>query len=352
MLPQLFQLPILIIAALAGGVIGSTASTENATPARAWLFGIAGAILATLIVLLTPWGVATIPVQGYGLMILVGFLTGIAIAARRARLIGVDPKHCVDLAVTGVIVGLLGARALHVGMYWPLFNPFHAGGFDVERVLSMFKLWEGGLVFFGTLIAILPYTYLYCKRAKIPPLPFLDLAIPSVFAGQAFGRIGCFLNGCCYGKVANGLPWGVQFPVDSPAYIFQRELGLIGDNARCSLSVHPTQIYASIAAALTAAFLYAYWPRRPYDGFIFSLALIMSGSMRFFEELLRTDEPALIDAVPFMTIAHWIAVALILAGVAMMFYFRARHTLYQPPAAPSDAPPVAAIPAAQKGQPA
>lgn len=326
MFPQLFQLPIVVIAALAGGVIGSS-SSPNAKGSRVALFAVIGAVVAALIALLTPLRTVSIPVQGYGMMILIGFLTGVWMAARRAPQLGIDPKHCLDLSVMGVLVGLLGARVLHVLMYWSRFDPFQPGGFDGSRIVDMLKIWEGGLVFFGTLLAILPYTYLYCKRAKIPPLPFLDLAIPSVFAGQAFGRIGCFLNGCCYGK-PSALPWAVQFPPGSPPYEFHLAERMIPATATCSLGIHPAQIYAAVSATLIAAFLYAYWPRRRYDGFILSLALIMAGSVRFFEELLRNDEPALFEAVPFMTIAHWIAIGLVVAGFAMMFFFRKRGTLY------------------------
>jgi len=326
MYPQLFQLPVIILAALAGGIIGSS-SSPNARGSKVALFAVIGAVVAALIAAFTPLRNVSIPVQGYGMMILIGFLTGVWMAARRSRLLGIDPKHCLDLSVTGVLVGLLGARILHVLMYWNMFDPFHAGSFDSSRIVDMLKIWEGGLVFFGTLLAILPYTYLYCKRAKIPPLPFLDLAIPSVFAGQAFGRVGCFLNGCCYGK-ASDLPWAVQFPPGSPPFEFHVSERLISANAVCSLQIHPAQIYAAISAALIAAFLYAYWPRRRYDGFILSLALIMAGSVRFFEELLRSDEPALFEFVPFMTIAHWIALGLILSGFGMMFFFRNRGTLY------------------------
>lgn len=328
MFPQLFQLPIVVIAALAGGVIGSS-SAPNTRGSRVALFAILGAVVAAIIALISPLSGVSIPVQGYGMMILIGFLTGVWMAARRSRLLGIDPKHCLDISVGGVLVGLIGARVMHVLMYWPRFDPFHAGGFDASRVVDMFKVWEGGLVFFGTLLSVLPYVYIYCKRAKIPPLPFLDLVMPCIFAGQAFGRIGCFLNGCCYGK-PTALPWAVQFPPGSPPYEFHVSENLIRANATCSLSIHPAQIYASISAALIAAFLYAYWPRRRYDGMILSLSLIMAGSVRFFEELLRSDEPALFDAVPFMTIAHWIAVGLILSGFALMFFFRKRGTLYNP----------------------
>jgi phosphatidylglycerol---prolipoprotein diacylglyceryl transferase len=290
-----------------------------------------GAAVAGIIAGSQSWGAGSIPVQGYGAMILVGFVVGVWIAWRRTPLINVEQHHAVDIGVYGVLVGLAGARILHIIMYWPSFNPFE-NGFQTSRIASMFKLWEGGLVFYGAFLAVLPWCFWYCKRNGIPGIPFLDLAVPSVMAGQAFGRIGCFLNGCCYGKEC-ALPWAVQFPENSPAYTFQRFTGLIDDSALRSVPIHPTQIYASVAAGLAAAFLYAYWPRRRYDGQILALTLIMAGTARFFEELLRADEPAATSAVPWLTLPHWIAIGIAAAGFALLLYFRKRNTLYSPHAA-------------------
>ena len=144
-------------------------------------------------------------------MILIGFLLGVWLAARRAPLIGVDPRVCLDIGVLGVLVGLAGCRAMHVILNWPEFNPFQPAGFDLNRVAEMFKIWKGGLVFFGGFIAVIPFAAVYCRFANVPPVAFLDLALPSIIAGHAVGRLGCFLNGCCFGAPC-ALPWAVQFP--------------------------------------------------------------------------------------------------------------------------------------------
>jgi phosphatidylglycerol---prolipoprotein diacylglyceryl transferase len=328
MFPILFTVPAWCVAALFGALLGGMLASGGKHKLVAIGGTVAGAALGMGLGLTQAWGANWVPVRGYGVMILAGFLTGVWIAARRARLIGVDPRHCLDLGMFGVVVGLAGARIFHVLMNWPDFNPVATGSFDYRRIVKMFLLWEGGLVFYGTFFAVIPFTWLYCRAFKLPKLAFLDMAIPSLIAGLALGRIGCFLNGCCFGKVCD-LPWAVRFPQGavetSPPFDWQYKQGLVSATASHTLPIHPTQIYASIAATLTCVFLYAFWPHRKYEGQVLSLALIMAGSMRFFEELLRTDEGAAFPQISStLTIAQYLAIFLIVAGFGCLMYFRNR----------------------------
>ena len=332
--PRLFELPVFVIAIFAGALLGSilTAGAKSSIPKIIGTF--AAAALCGAIARMN-WGVQTIPVQSYGVMLLIGFLSGVWVAARRAKEIGVEPHHFMDMSLWGIFVGLAGARAFEIYMNWNAYTPFLPDGFEMHRVYKWFKLWDGGLVFYGTFVTVIPMAWYYCRRFKLPALKFLDLAAPGLIVGQAFGRIGCFLSGCCYGKVCS-LPWAVSFPArevhDSPAHEWHVASGLIQPFSTLSLPVHPTQIYASLAAFLTAAFLYAYWPRRRYDGQILSLMMIMVASTRFFEELLRDDDgPGLPMLSSWMTIAQWFALAIFACGVALMFYFRSRRGPGVPP---------------------
>jgi phosphatidylglycerol:prolipoprotein diacylglycerol transferase len=334
MYPHLFSIPIFVIAAVVGALVASTLAAGFKNPLITLCAGALGASAGMGLSFTQEWGQGSIPVQSYGTMILVGFVFAVWIAARRSPQLGIEPHHCLDIGVYGVFVGLGGSRVFDILMNWNDFNPFHAGGFDVARVADMFKLWKGGLVFYGAFLAVIPYGFLYCRRNKLPGLPFIDLLIMSVVTGLAFGRIGCFLNGCCFGKTCS-LPWAVKFPArlppgDSAAHAWHAANGWIAASAPYSLPVHPTQIYASIAAALTAAFLYAYWPRRKYDGQILSLAMIMVGATRFFEELLRDDEGAVFPSIcGWMTIAQWVALFIIALGFGLMFYYRNRATNFR-----------------------
>src|SRR5476651_900797 len=179
MYPHLFHVPVFVLAALAGAVIGLTlaSSTKKLLPQIA--AAIAGALAVGAFAYTREWGHNAIPVQSYGTMILIGFILAVSMAAHRAPLLGVESRHGIDVGVYGVFVGLAGARVLDIIMNWSAYTPFLESGFDFNRILHMFKLWEGGLVFYGTLIAILPYTYLYCRWYKITPLPFIDLTIIS-----------------------------------------------------------------------------------------------------------------------------------------------------------------------------
>lgn len=317
--PILFTLPAWIATLIAGALLGSSLAGERSF-GRRLTAGIAGALAgvgAGLMLLPGVW----LPVRGYGTLILTGFLCGVWLAARRAKEIGAEPRHCVDVGVGGVILGLIGARVFHILMNWSNYTPFQSGGFEFSRIADMFKLWEGGLVFFGAFLVVLPWAWLYCRWHKIQPLVFLDLAVPGLIAGLAFGRIGCYLNGCCWGKLSDAA-WAVQFPAGSPPYEWQHSAGLIHDGAPCTLAIHPAQLYASLSAALIAGFLYMLWPRRAFDGQVFSLMLLMVGVSRYFEEMLRSDDVAAFPSLsPVLTIAQWLALGLMALGVIFLAYF-------------------------------
>ncbi len=328
MYPHLFYIPAFILAALVGAVIGGMLAPGAKKLLPQLAAAVVGALAVGIFAYTRDWGHNSIPVQGYGTMILVGFIIAVSLVRYRAPLLGVEPHHGTDIGIYGVFAGLFGARVLDIIMNWNMYSPFHAGGFDVSRVLDMFKLWKGGLVFYGTFLTVIPYGYLYCRYYKIKPLPFMDLSIIGVIVGLAFGRIGCFLRGCCFGKVS-GAPWAVSFPAreidDAPAHFWHMQSGWIPQDSAWSLPVHPTQLYAALAAGLTGAFLWFYWPHRKYNGQIICLALIMVGATRFFEEALRDDEGAVFPAISsWMTIAQYMAVLLVTAGFALMFYFRGR----------------------------
>jgi len=316
------------MALLAGGIMGLSV-VGRSRPRTLLIAGFAGALIGFGISFTQPWGQQRLPIQSYGTMMLIGFLSGVYVSARRSEQIGVEKKHCMDIGVYGVAIGLAGARILHIVSNWHEFTPFLETGFSTARVIKMFKIWEAGLDFFGAFVTVIPFTYWYSRRYNIPALPMVDMACPALILGQAFGRVGCFLFGCCYGKTCD-LPWKVQFPPDSPPYDHQLRVGEIAEGALLSAPVHPTQLYAAIGCLLTFSFLYAYWPRRPYDGFILSLLLIMTGSLRFFEELLRNDVPPTFASIPWLTNAHFFALGAVVTGILMMLYFRQHRTLFKP----------------------
>jgi phosphatidylglycerol:prolipoprotein diacylglycerol transferase len=337
--PHLAYVPVWLFALLMGGAAG--ASFGKSTRASV-VGGVVGALIAGLVAYFLPMGQNRLPVQGYGVMILLGFVTAVAVAEWRVQAIGIKRYHVLDMGLTGCALGILFARIFYVAMTWQEFTPFTDHGFDTQRIAKMFYIWEGGLVFYGAFLVAIPWGYYYCRKHKLPAIPFVDACAPGLILGQAFGRIGCFMTGCCYGRVCDYLPWAVHFPgrgptlageiaFGAPAFEAQVRLNQISQYSPASLPVHPTQLYASLAGFLTYAFLMAYWPRRRYDGQVLALTLIMAGSTRFFEELLRYDDaPPLPSISEWMTIAQWVAIAIVALGIGLMSYFRRKRTLYVP----------------------
>lgn len=162
----------------------------------------------------TPLGV---PIRGYGVMMLVAIVTGVGLAAWRARRVGIDPEYIFSLALWMCIPGVIGARAFYVAQKWDQFRSD-----DLATTLTkIVSFTEGGLVVFGSLIGALLGLIAFCQVRKLPVLAMTDLVAPSMAIGQAIGRIGCFLNGCCYGAYCEVPQLAVQFPPEAPVYADQ-----------------------------------------------------------------------------------------------------------------------------------
>ena len=325
MIQILINLPAWLVILAGGAVVGAAfAPGAGRTRIVAILGALAGGAVGLLVGWRMGWLDQEIPVRWYGTMIVAGVLLGIVLARRRAPLLGIDPNACIDVGMLGAIGGVIGARLFHVVQFWEHYNFLGPRGF--EAFLDIFRVWQGGLVFYGAFAAVIPLATWYCWRNKIPMLPFLDVAAPCLIAGLAIGRLGCFTRGCCYGKEC-AAPWALQFPPGSDAY-----QAYMGEETLLAMpAVHPTQLYAAMGAALAAAFLYTYWPRRRFDGEVLGLMLILAGVTRFFEELLRKDVPAGIPALShWVTIAQWVGMLVIFLGAACFMYFSQRRTLYVP----------------------
>ncbi|MEX2121231.1 MAG: prolipoprotein diacylglyceryl transferase family protein [Pirellulales bacterium] len=161
-----------------------------------------------------------LPIRGYGVMLLVAFVSGVSLAVWRARRMGLDTEIIFSLAFWVFIAGIVGARLFYVIEYWEKFKQDTVWKTLVEVV----KVTEGGLVVYGSAIGVGIALLLFVRRHKLPGLALADLIAPSTMLGLALGRLGCFLNGCCFGDVCQ-LPWAVQFPWQSPPHVRQIERG-------------------------------------------------------------------------------------------------------------------------------
>jgi phosphatidylglycerol:prolipoprotein diacylglycerol transferase len=212
----LFGVGWLLFAWLIGGGIflAWTARREGAAAAAGFLpfFLVVTAALAFLFPMIEakdaegrPIG---LPLRGYGTFVLIGFVGGVWWSINRAGRRGIEPETIYSLAVWMFLAGFLGARLFFVVEYWPEFRRptwWATAG-------AVAQLTEGGLVVYGALIAALPALAVFCLRKRLSPLLLGDIVAPCLALGLAFGRLGCLMNGCCYGGVCERGPIGVEFP--------------------------------------------------------------------------------------------------------------------------------------------
>lgn len=217
------------------------------------------------------WGLPeSLPIFAYGLAVLISMLLTMVWATRRARRHHVGAQVVQDLCLWTLVSGILGARLMHRLLY----AEYYSG------LMDFFNLPSGGLVLYGALFTTPPAIWWICRKNGLS----LDLAArifaPLLPLSIGLGRLGCFMNGCCYGRSCEA-PWGVSFPNDAlyPGY--------------ASFPVHPSQLYAfGMGAALCALLLW--WERRrpQWSGFAHGLLFVGSyGIIRLVEEHFRDDTP-------------------------------------------------------------
>ncbi|RXM77864.1 prolipoprotein diacylglyceryl transferase [Clostridium tetani] len=203
-------------------------------------------------------------IYGYGAMIALGILAAVILLDKRSKKRGYNEDHIFNMGIVGIIGGILGGKLLYIIV-------------DIKNIIDnpeILKDLGNGFVIYGAIIGGAISVYLYCKKKNWDVLKMLDLVVPSVALAQGFGRIGCFLAGCCYGKPTK-LPIGVMF-TNSPF-------------APSNIHLHPTQIYSSIFDFLLAFFLLWYSRKAEKSGRVFSLYVIIYGVGRVIVEFLRGD---------------------------------------------------------------
>jgi len=238
-------------------------------------------VLRELFRIPTPFG--DFPVFGYGAMVLLGVLFGVLLLKLGARRRGLDEERVTDLPVSLVLFGLLGGRA------WYCIQFRHEVFADGDWT-AVFRLWEGGLVLYGAIAGgLLGFVWLQRREQYGNTRDLLDLIAPALAIGIAFGRLGCFLNGCCWGEVCPPTyPFAVSFPPGSPPAL------AFGDGMSASPPLHPTQIYSTIQGVLLCGLLWwvgGRWGHRPGRTFALFLGLYSIG--RSVIESIRADHGVL-----------------------------------------------------------
>jgi phosphatidylglycerol:prolipoprotein diacylglycerol transferase len=232
-------------------------------------------------------------IHTYGVLVAAGFVAGLWLAARRAGRSGLKTEAVTDLGAWLIVAGILGAKLFHVIFFWGEF----VAGWQAEGVRSL----REGFVFYGGFIGACAATIFYARRRQLPLWKLADVLAPSVAIGHAFGRLGCFFNGCCFGK-ACALPWAVEFP---PPHLMR------------GMPVHPTQLYEAAGNLAIYAGLSALYRRKRFDGQIWWLYVLCYGALRFAVEFFRGDYDA--HWLGVFTLGHVIAAGMIALAAAMLF---------------------------------
>lgn len=231
--------------------------------------------------------IGPLTLYSYGFMLALGVALATAVTVILACRAGIAEESVLDIVIIGVLAGVIGSRLFYVFLYdWSYYR---------EHLWQILNIRNEGLVFYGGLIAgtLAVCVYLYFKRLSIPVLA--DIIAPGIALAYGVGRIGCFLNGCCYGKPTDAA-WGIVFP-----FVDQ-------------ISRHPTQIYETLLSFLLFGFLWWFYPRRRFDGQVFLGYLGFYAILRFAVEFLR--ENLMVSA--FLTVAQ--INALIMLGLTLVAY--------------------------------
>jgi phosphatidylglycerol:prolipoprotein diacylglycerol transferase len=332
----------------------------------------------------TPFG--KMPINSYGFSIMVGFLLACWIGVKRGKPLGFTSDFVLDVGIIGMIFGIVGAKINYLLQYsgevteagklsiWSDsgLNPLGAlllgpipfafwwwrtkkPGLTVRLVTwqnavllfltllfalagtralflyqnhgdyswKVFKSWQSGFVLYGGLIAGVAASVLYVKMRGQSLAKMADLAAGPMMLALAFGRLGCFLNGCCYGKEGEGFPC-IKFPADSPVK---------------GKSVHPTQLYETAAGVAFFFLLSWLWKKkRKAEGEVFLLMVMLYGVWRFIIEFARDDDrPRWIGSLTYSQVVS--LVALVVAGVWLALLRMRPRPSEAPPPGPSPVPP-------------
>lgn len=283
----------------------------------------------------------SLPVRGYGFLMFCGFIAAGLTATTLARRVGLPADAVWDIGIWTLFSGIVGARIFYLVQKRDTVFDDVSG---LEYLLVPFKLQEGGLVLLGGVLFGSGVFFGYCYYRKIKPLLMADIAIPAFFVALAFGRLGCLMNGCCYGDRCE-LPWAIQFPLGSVpdmALVFR---GFVSAESPWTMPLHPSQIYSSLNALILAFLTATYFRYRNRDGAVLAMGMLTYPITRFSIEYLRGDEIGQFGTG--LTISQLVSLGLFLGGLVFAFWLSRRPQNVTPAQSlprPSNSP--------QAGQPA
>ena len=241
-------------------------------------------------------GFLTIPLHTYGFMIALGFLSGIMTVRRLSAKSQINPDLTADLAFWLLMYGFIGARILFIITRLDYF---------LQNPMDMFKVWEGGLVFFGGLIAATAYAFYYFKKYKLDVWKMIDVLSPGLVVAHAFGRVGCLSAGCCYGRPTD-VPWGIKINSE-----------LVDEGLR-NVPLHPTQIYESVSLFILYFGLLNIFKNKKFDGQVGLTYFMLYPIIRSIIEIYRGDSIRgfIIDGL--LSTSQFISILVFIAGLIVL----------------------------------
>lgn len=297
------------------------------------------------------------PVHLYAVMIAMGFVVGIWMAARYGERVGLDRDMILDLCWWLLVSGLIGARIAFIVVeweqyYWPCvdyeyFNQLYPEDAITEPDCTrLLRFWNGGLVFYGGPIAAIITMFWFMRREGQSVWPVADALIPSLAIGQFFGRLGCVAAGCCWGKRSD-VPWDIEFPKGSMVYYEQYKAGLLTGHEAHALGLHPTQLYDALAGLLLFAFLVWLRQRKRYHGQVFVWWMFLYPISRTTIELWRGDlERGFLfevraesinrllglppESITFLSTSQFISLCVVAVAAALLYRLRKKPPLTPP----------------------
>jgi len=241
--------------------------------------------------------IGPLEIRTWGLFVMLGFIAGAYWAAREARRSGQSPSFIYDLTFYIILASIIGSRIFFVIEKW--------GEIFSRNPLKALAVWEGGLIFFGGVILAIPTAIYFIRKKGLNTWKVGDWIAPGFALGIAIGRIGCFFNGCCFGKPTD-LPWGVIFSPESAA------------GAQFpGIPIHPTQLYESIGELIVFFVLLYLRGKKHREGFLLLTFAVLGSLVRFIDDFFRYYEPGAYVLGP-LTFNQLISVAIALTAVFLM----------------------------------
>jgi len=243
--------------------------------------------------------------QWYGVLVALGFLAALWTASRRALRLKVAPEIIMDIGPWLIVGAIVGARTLYVVSYWREY-------FASQPFSEIFMVHHGGLVFYGGLAGSSLACIAYARWKKLPLWKLADILAPSIALGHVFGRFGCLMNGCCYGRACQ-LPWAIHYPLGHETF---------------PAGVHPTQIYEALGNLALYGALAWLFRRRRFEGQVFAVYLLGYAVLRSLVEIFRGDYPVRYFGGG-LTPAHLVSIGIFAVG-ALLFVWLGRRPQIEP----------------------